>query len=205
MTEWTIKPQMIRNLLTPIECKQIINFHKNHRHLERVGDGSDYWGIRFMHIHNQQIRDTVWKAIYNLIGEIKLLNGQTVWPEMVSINEWPIGGVQKPHLDTYSSQETLHGTESAYPARQWTCILYLNDDFKGGRTYIPEHETYEPEIGSGLLFQGIYIPHGVEKVRRNSRHTISLWFSTNPHKQMPTHTVPDLELNEDSWRLSLNA
>lgn len=196
---------MVDNLLTPDECKYIINFHKEHRHLERVGDGSDYYGIRFMHIHNQHIRDLVFRVIYDLVGEIKVLNGQTVWPEMISINEWPIGGVQNPHLDTYSSQEMIEKTESEYPARQWTCILYLNDDFRGGRTYIPEHETYEPEVGSGLLFQGIYIPHGVEKVRRNSRHTISLWFSTNPKKQMPTHTVEDLDLNEDTWRLSLNA
>jgi len=196
---------MIQNLLTPNECSEIIDWHKNHTHLRNVGDGSDYFGIRFMHIHNQRIRDLMFRVIYHLVGEIKVLNGQTVWPEMISINEWPIGGVQKPHLDTYSSQETMYGTESDYPARQWTCILYLNDNFRGGRTYIPEHETYEPEVGAGLLFQGIYIPHGVEKVRRNSRHTISLWFSTNPHKQMPTHPVEDLELNEDSWRLSLNA
>lgn len=196
---------MVQNLLTPSECREIIDWHKHHRHLEKVGDGSDYYGIRFMHIHNQRIRDLVFRVIYHLVGEIKVLNGQTVWPEMISINEWPIGGFQKPHLDTYSNQEVLEQTESDYPARQWTCILYLNEDFRGGRTYVPEHDAYEPETGAGLLFQGIYVPHGVEKVRRNSRHTISLWFSTNPNKQMPTHTVDDLDLNEDSWRLQLNA
>ena len=40
------------------------------------------------------------------------------------------------HLDTYSNQEVKHGTQSEKPAREWTCILYLNDDFRGGETYV---------------------------------------------------------------------
>jgi len=202
---------MIPNLLSPGECNNLINFHKEHRHLEAVGDGSDYYGIRFMHIQSQWVRDLIFRCIYNLVGEIKVVSGATVWPEMISLNEWPIGGVQNPHLDTYSSQELqIHDPQKLAsiqqnPPRQWTCILYLNDNFRGGRTYVPEHEVYEPEIGAGLLFQGIYIPHGVEKVRRNSRHTISFWFSTAENKQMPQHPVPNPDLNEDTWRLSLNA
>lgn len=121
---------------------------------------------------------------------------------MISLNEWPIGGIQDPHLDTYSNQETkIKRKDTIVPAREWTCILYLNDDFKGGRTYIPDGETFEPEAGTGLLFQGIYIPHGVSKVRRNSRHTISFWFSTDPDKQMIQHPIHNLDLDEDSVRL----
>ena len=182
-------------------CQEMILFHKSHRHLTGVGDGSDYTGIRFMHIHTPHIREWIAEVIVNLIGEIRKTSDQVVYPEMIALNEWPIGGFQKPHLDTYSNQEMNHGTSPDKPSREWTCILYLNDNFNGGRTYIPDGETYEPETGSGLLFQGIYIPHGVSKVRRHPRHTLSFWFTTDSGRCMPINPVRALNLDEDSIRL----
>ena len=187
--------------MTEKTCQEIIQFHKSHRHLTGVGDGSDYTGIRLMHIHTPWVRNEVGKVVVNLTGEIRKISDQIVYPEMIAINEWPIGGVQRPHLDTYSNQQFQHETFEDKPAREWTCILYLNDNFNGGRTYIPDGEVFEPETGSGLLFQGIYIPHGVEKVRRHPRHTISFWFTTNDERCMPINPVNDLNLDEDSWRL----
>ena len=182
-------------------CQEIIQFHKSHRHLTGVGDGSDYTGIRFMHIKSPWLRQYVAEVIVDLVGEIRKTSDQIVYPEMIAINEWPIGGIQHPHLDTYSNQEMTHGTSPDKPSREWTCILYLNDNYKGGRTYVPDGEVYEPKQGSGLLFQGIYIPHGVEKVRRHPRHTISFWFTTDVERCMPIFPVDDLSLDEDSYRL----
>ena len=186
--------------MTPEQCQQMIEFHKSHRHLTAIGDGSDYTGIRLMHIQNNLIRKWMAEVMVNLIGEIRKISDQIVYPEMVGLNEWPIGGVQEPHLDTYSNQQMNAGTHEEKPAREWTCILYLNDNFKGGRTYIPDGEVYEPETGSGLLFQGIYIPHGVQKVRRHPRHTVSMWFTTDIDRTMPLYPVDDLNLNEDNIR-----
>jgi hypothetical protein len=83
----------------------MIEFHKSHRHLTAIGDGSDYTGIRLMHIQNNLIRKWIAEVMVNLIGEIRKISDQVVFPEMVGINEWPIGGVQAPHLDTYSNQQ----------------------------------------------------------------------------------------------------
>ena len=48
-----------------------------------------------MHIHTQWVRDLVYRIIYQLTGEIRLISNQIVYPEMIAINEWdPIGGVQ---------------------------------------------------------------------------------------------------------------
>ena len=189
------------NLMSKERCQEIIQFHKSHRHLTGVGDGSDYTGIRFMHIKSPWLRQYVAEVIVDLVGEIRKTSDQIVYPEMIAINEWPIGGIQHPHFDTYSKQEMTHGTSPDKPSREWTCILYLNDNYKGGRTYVPDGEVFEPEQGSGLLFQGIYIPHGVEKVRRHPRHTISFWFTTDVERCMPLFPVDDLSLDEDSYRL----
>ena len=122
---------------------------------------------------------------------------------MIAINEWHYRWSSTvTHLDTYSNQEMNHGTSQDKPSREWTCILYLNDNYKGGRTYVADGEVYEPEEGSGLLFQGIYILHGVEKVRRHLRHTISYWFTTDIERCMLSFLLMTI-LDEDSWRLSL--
>ena len=210
------QPQMIHNLVTPEEAENLIQFWKEHKHLIRIGSPSEYQGIRLLHIQTQWVRDIIWRVIYQLIGDIRKISDAVVVPEMVRLNCWPIGGEQHPHLDIYSNQEMELNTFHGNPSREWTCILYLNDDLRGGETYIPDGEvlchdnvkrayppqSFPPVKGSGLLFQGIYIPHGVSKVRRNDRYTVSLWFSSNLKKQMVTHPI-DLELNEDSYRLHL--
>ena len=89
--------------MNPQICQELIQFHKSHRHLTGVGDGSDYTGIRFMHIHTPWVRKAVAEVIVNLTGEIRKISNQIVYPEMIALNEWPIGGIQHPHLDTYSN------------------------------------------------------------------------------------------------------
>ena len=175
----------MQNLLTYNQCQQIIQFHRTHKHLTSVGSATDYNGIRFQHIQTPWVRQLVGQVALNLICEIYKTQGKVTYPEMIAINEWPIGGFQEPHLDTYSSESLLDLDNLEQNQREWTCILYLNDNFQGGETYVPYGEEYVPETGTGLLFQGIYIKHGVRKVRRNSRHTIYFWFSDNVDRCMP--------------------
>ena len=81
------------------------------------------------------------------------------------------------------------------PRREWTCILYLNDDYTGGETYFPPSDYYpfgtqiEKEVGDGLLFQGIYHGHGVFKVRKAPRHTLAIWFSEDMNHAMSQHLL----------------
>ena len=56
---------------------------------------------------------------------------------------------------------------------------------RGNHYHTRKVEWFCVPTGTGLLFQGIYIEHGVHKVRRNSRHTISFWFSDNVDRCMP--------------------
>jgi hypothetical protein len=191
---------MLKNLLTQNECRQIIHFHKTHHNLRTLGNGSDYKGIRFLHIQTPWVRQLIGRVSLNLICEIYKTQDKIVYPEMISINEWPIGGYQDPHLDTYSSESQRLQVASDERQREWTCILYLNDNFQGGQTYVPNGECYEPIEGAGLLFQGIYIEHGVHRVRRHPRHTISFWFSDNIDRCIPLQPIPDLSVGEESFR-----
>ncbi len=177
-------------------------FKENKDTLQSVGDGSDYFGINMIHIQDHFIRLLLRSIQFDAVAEIYKRTGSKQYPEMAIMTEWPIGGVQEPHLDTYSNVELGNDIKEENPSREWTLILYLNNNFRGGETYFPDQDNYihKPVAREGLLFQGLYHQHGVYPVRRNSRHTISMWFTTDINRAMPINPVKDLSLNEDNIR-----
>ena len=205
-------------MLTKEEFQTLIRWHNSHRHLEQVGSEKDYWGIRKLHIKNEYIRLLFQKVQNHCIGEIYNATGQVFHSEMATITKWHIGGEQTPHLDTFSNDEvredpsieTQVESGDRSPSREWTVIVYLNDDYNGGETYFPPTDYYpmgyqvEPTVGSGLLFQGIYHGHGVFKVRRAPRHTMAIWFTADIEKCMTERPVDDLNHNEITIREHLD-
>lgn len=201
-------PVWVHDVLTKDECKELIFWHSEHKHLATVGGITEYVGIRLMHISNIRIRDLLIRPTYHIISEVYKTCGVQVYPEMVALNSWHVGSHQEAHTDVTSTQEIrLHedGYLPLQPNRPWTCIFYLNDDFRGGEGYFVDHDgtenIVEPVVGSGIVFQGIYHKHGVKKIRRAPRMTISYWFTDNPSRVAPDGYCSDLTMNEDTWRL----
>ena len=208
-------PFITSNAFTEDECKFLMDWLNTHEHLFIVGSENEYQGIRALNIFNPIVRHLLDRLTYNVIGQIRTVDSIPVYPEMIAINRWYVGGYQEPHLDTYSSQEIalLESSEGkleqqlGLKSRMWTCIYYLNDDFGGGQTYIPPCEEFpegyvhEPVANSGLVFQGIHHLHGVKKVRRCPRYTISMWFTQDPMKMSLGVPTKDLDLNEDTQRI----
>ena len=147
------EPQMLKNLLTQNECRQIIHFHKTHRNLNSLGDGGDYRGIRLLHIQTPWVRQLIGRVALTLIAEVYKTQGKIVYPEMIAINEWVIGGYQKPHLDTYSSQSLQMQIDPNEKQREWTCILYLNDNFQGGQTYVLAEKSMNQSKAQDYCFK----------------------------------------------------
>ena len=58
-----------------------------------------------MNILNESIRKLFQKVENHCISEIYKATDTVYYTEMSAINEWPVGGVQTPHLDTYSDTE----------------------------------------------------------------------------------------------------
>ena len=67
---------------------------------------------------------------------------------------------------------------------EYSSIIYLNDDYEGGETYIglPGHELNDtivkPKTGRLVSFRGKDIPHGVNEVTQGTRFTLPAWYST---------------------------
>jgi hypothetical protein len=221
VTQWPVDadtvfhPFKTGELMTNDDSDYLMKWFDTHQHLITVGGEEQYNGIRFMHIFNPTIRKMILAITYDIIGQIRRYDSIPVYPEMIAINRWHVGGLQEPHLDTYSSQEQQLLEDSdgelehalSLKSRLWTSIINLNDNFGGGKTYIPECDDFpsgyisEQVRNTGLVFQGIYHEHGVQKVRRGPRYTISMWFTQDPQKMMILEPTKDLNLNEDTHRL----
>ena len=106
---------------------------------------------------------------------------QPLYADTLNFNRWPEGTSQGAHADG----EHPDGSPHPYAWRRFASLIYLNDDFEGGRIYFP-NQDYEPEIRPGLL---IFFPsalrylHGVSRVARGTRYTISSFWTFDARRQ----------------------
>uniref|UniRef100_A0A8C5RLM6 procollagen-proline 3-dioxygenase n=1 Tax=Laticauda laticaudata TaxID=8630 RepID=A0A8C5RLM6_LATLA len=82
----------------------------------------------------------------------------------------------------------------AYIHRDYSAILYLNEDFQGGNLFFTEMDAVtltaqvRPQCGRLVAFSsGEENPHGVWAVTRGRRCAIALWYTLSPeHKEQVT-------------------
>ena len=98
----------------------------------------------------------------NLTTEVRKHDPQA-YPNYINCTEW--------------SAPVNQGIHTDFEEHVWTSILYLNDDFKGGHTFI-EGEKIPPKKGSVITFKG-ELKHGVEEVTEGNRFTISVWYKNH--------------------------
>ncbi|XP_030584427.1 prolyl 3-hydroxylase 1 isoform X2 [Archocentrus centrarchus] len=88
----------------------------------------------------------------------------------------------------------------AYTHRDYSAILYLNDDFQGGQFIFTELDAktvtaeVRPKCGRVVGFgAGKENPHGVKAVTRGQRCAVALWFTLDPaHEEKERIQAQDL-------------
>ena len=82
---------------------------------------------------------------------------------------YDVKGKYETHVDTFHK----HSNET----RKLTILVFLNDDFEGGKFYIAnDHKRTYPEQKKGtvLIFPS-FMPHGVEPITKGVRYSIVTW------------------------------
>jgi hypothetical protein len=80
-----------------------------------------------------------------------------------------VNGKYETHVDTFHARSN--------DTRKLTILVFLNDDFEGGKFYIAnEHNRFYPEQKKGtvLIFPS-FMPHGVEPITKGMRYSIVTW------------------------------
>ncbi|KAL5489009.1 hypothetical protein EMCRGX_G018048 [Ephydatia muelleri] len=100
-----------------------------------------------------------------------------------------------------------HKVQPAYTWRDYSAILYLNNDFEGGQFFFahstqdltPEH-LVSAHCGRMVGFSaGKENMHGVTAVTKGRRCAVALWFTLDPDHQETTYDVAASMLNGGSY------
>jgi len=138
--------QEIDNFLSLDDCNEIIKLCENLNMKSIVSDNSYVFSNQYrIKFSNKELQMKIQKALPNKF---------TVC-ESFSYVKYENNGFMPYHVDSYSEQAI------------YSCIIYLNDDYKNGETFIVENYTelaIEKKIGKCFIFKGSKIMHGCYKV-----------------------------------------
>lgn len=145
-----------------------------------------YWQGRIAHANqlaDGSVRDLLVDIRKRVRAEIMAAYGLTepIYSDTLQIVRWPEGFEQQPHADAQNPDGSPH----PYAWRSHASIIYLNDDFEGGRIYFPIQDLMPP-IRPGMLafFPGTldYL-HGVSKVTRGVRFTVASFWTADAQRK----------------------
>ena len=144
------------------------------------------WHSRIAHadaLPDAELRDVLIKIRLRVRAEIARSYALTrpLYADTLQIVRWPEGFEQHPHADA----ENPDGSPHPYSWRTHASIIYLNDDFSGGRIYFP-HQRLAPPIRPGMLafFPGtLAYLHGVDRVTLGTRFTLASFWTSDPLRQ----------------------
>jgi hypothetical protein len=98
-----------------------------------------------------------------------------IYPDEMQLTRMFDGMENSPHCDDMSYSET---EKHLYSHRQFGCVIYLNDDFQGGKLYYTNFDVVvTPEIGKLAVHPANYLhKHGVTKLCGKTRYSLaSFW------------------------------
>lgn len=173
-------PKIVDNFLSKEECQQILTFAKGVN--EWGKDDSDFWNDRFLNPeHINKIDPSISSLLYEvrarLANQLESHYGiNKIYSDLFQIVRWFPGMEQHPHADDMTN---AHGDGLDWFAhREFGAIVYLNEDYSGGKTYYPNY-NFEVDPKSGKLAIHPGDPehlHGVTKIDGNIRYTLaSFW------------------------------
>ena len=154
----------VKNFLSKKVCDHLIHCHRQWfpqdlgEHIKKYHRNTET-----LLFENLMIRDSIMRQVYcKLIAFVKKAHPE-LYINHTEIVRWPTGKGQGPHLDFEDST--------------YTTLIYLNDNYKGGETYVNKR-TIKPETGKLIFFAGNKKEHGVHDVRQGERYTIPSWWNT---------------------------
>jgi predicted 2-oxoglutarate/Fe(II)-dependent dioxygenase YbiX len=179
-TEQTIEDYyIVRDAVTPAFCDRLIEEYSKsevEKELPFIGEGRDLEKNINLDIRNvQRLQLPLYAGIGATLTAIGLNVNHEIWKyDITHSNQseflmYDVKGKYETHVDTFHAQSN--------ETRKLTILVFLNDDFEGGKFYIANgyKRTYpEQKKGTVLIFPS-FMPHGVEPITKGVRYSIVTW------------------------------
>lgn len=167
------------DVFSAAECQALINGTEN-----SVGFEEAQVGIRDQGVVDKSIRDVhklnipLTSPVSAMMAGLGHLANKQAWKFEVNAQNqtdflrYTSQGHYRTHMDTFL-------LPSAQECRKLTVLMFLNEDFEGGRLYLQlgDNRIYPPQSAGSLLVFPSFILHGVEPVTSGVRRSVVTWLS----------------------------
>ena len=167
----------LKNFVDSNHCNQIYCYLKEHTSKTYNVDNTRPWfennNLFYSRIDNPHIKDLVRKYIIKLSTAISLHYKEIIYPHYTDLVIWHRGKYMEAHRDDgHGSDDEV---KKILKPRYVSSLIYLNDDFTGGQTFVGE-KKFTPKQGAALIFKSNLL-HGVTQVKEGVRGTVASWFT----------------------------
>jgi len=176
------------NTLSLTECTFLIDLYDRYAELSLQ---RDYNGRPLLHYYTLRDVDresATWVYDISLQCKEKIQVGLRT-PELIVESLflaclWP-GDSQIPHADS-ERREDGRWVPNHTPQRDYTSLIYLNDNFTGGQLIFPDRDVViTPKRGLFVGFPSNHkFVHAVPNVLSGKRYSLPVWFTMNSAKAM---------------------
>ncbi len=165
------------DFLSKEECELLLTFAKNTDMWSNGGD--PIYNNRVIHLiqyqHDEEIRSKI-VEIRNRIKEaiIKEYKFEDIYEDTVQIVRWYEDMFQPPHADACNPD----GSDNGLTFREIGSVIYLNDEYSGGKTYYTKYGIeVTPKAGTLIMHPSdLDHNHGVTEIKSDMRYTLaSFW------------------------------
>jgi hypothetical protein len=171
-------------VISPEECEQLVTHMSLLKCNNSVNiDGRMPWedsdDLPFASVQDPEVKRLLETIRFRASQIVCQATKTFVYPNYTDLVLWRPGRSMHEHKDNgYTDDSNLR-------PRVWTSVCYLNDDYRGGVTFVKnergEYYSSVPKQGRMVLFASDdRCTHGVTPVELNNRFTLSIWFATNP-------------------------
>jgi len=167
----------LKNIISKKDCDLIFSFLKENTSHTYNSDNTRPWfennNVFYTKINDPHIKEMVKNYIIKLSIEISLHYKKKVYPHYTDLVLWNKGKSMEAHVDDGAGSNDE--IRRVLKPRHYSSIIYLNDNFKGGQTFVDKKKT-KPCKGGALVFKS-NVPHGVTEIKQGIRGTIASWFT----------------------------
>ncbi len=173
----------IRHFADPDDCRTVIAAYERCRPSRGTAIGDPFFDYRVLYISSFPDTENATRRILQrwrnrATAIASTWAGRRLYADTIQVVRWD-GQAMPPHQDDRHPDGAPHLT----PWREWAGVVYLNDEYSGGRLYFPHTgEAYQAVAGALVLFEGATL-HGVEAVTRGVRYTSPAWFTSDPARE----------------------
>lgn len=176
---------VIENYITPEDADLLVREMQNP---SEVNDYPDYYKKRFGGTslpYNKQVMEVLVKYGQKANEDHRRLNGymHDIYVFKGFGSWWAEGKKGDLHIDAQGPE----------PWIEWSTVMYLNDDFEGGRIYFPnQNVVYAPKKYSAVFFPsaGTEYVHGITTVTKGNRYTALYMHTSLPQNADPEFLFP---------------